>query len=125
MLRRQRTSPQPNFEFISVSGNNLRGDRVTRRRVRSHAQADYRRRNPPPPQQARTVELDVTPLLDGSLPSATRPPGLLTPLDASWSDPFGTFPVDRSHKSRELWSHCEYFLSINLACYMADAQHSI
>ncbi|KAL7947636.1 hypothetical protein V8C42DRAFT_318341 [Trichoderma barbatum] len=54
-----RVSPRQQFEFIAVSGTNLRGDTDTRRRVRSQAQADYRRRNPPPPRNALTIDLDV------------------------------------------------------------------
>ncbi|KAH8649322.1 hypothetical protein BX600DRAFT_474933 [Xylariales sp. PMI_506] len=57
--RRQR------LEFIAVSGDALRGNAHTRRRVRSHAQSDYRRRNPPappPPRPSLTFELDTTSL---------------------------------------------------------------
>jgi hypothetical protein len=154
------SSSEQNWEFISVTGGNLRGDAPTRRRVRSHAMADYRRRNPPC-RWTRTVELDTTPLLDGppQWSSASPPeilhqqealnlliqteavphddismetelyscgrrqlggglamsssmsgfisPGPVTLFDASRSDPFGTFPIDRSHRSRELWDHCK------------------
>lgn len=128
---RDSSAGQNNFQFITVSATNLRGDAATRRRVRSHAQADYRRRNPPPPPRPLTVELDATPLLDGSLQGRHGPvfqhpqyttqgqaagpsmPGLtaagpLTVRDASRSDTLGKSTVDRNHRSRLLWDHCMY-----------------
>ncbi|KAL2802746.1 hypothetical protein BJX63DRAFT_437566 [Aspergillus granulosus] len=108
------------FEFIEVTGDNVAGDDTTRRRVRSHAMADYRRRTGQPKKnQNGTLELDVTPLLDGSIPPTqlalqeARPqqsmmiyaPGPRSVLDADRSDPFGTFPLNGTHRSRQLWDH--------------------
>lgn len=99
-----------------VSGDNIPGDAETRRRVRSHAQADYRQRNPWP-RQEREVELELTPLLDGSLHlveevahghEGQEPPNhmaLLRAMDASRSDPFASFAVNRDHRSRQLWDY--------------------
>ncbi len=140
-------SPEQSWEFITVTGENLGGDAATRRRVRSHVVAHSRRRNPPC-RRAKTFELNITPLLEGSLQDVPNPliqteavlqgdgsmdmqlyssgsrdldrregmcssmsgfvcPGPATLLDASRSDPFGTFPIDRSRRSRELWDHCK------------------
>jgi hypothetical protein len=117
---------QNNFQFITVSARNLRGDAETRRRVRSHAQAEYRRRNPPPPPRLMTVELDVTPLLDGSLQSMNAPgapaarsmhvspaAGPPTLREASRSDTLGRFNVERNNRSRLLWDHCTYIYRIS------------
>ncbi|EHK50807.1 hypothetical protein TRIATDRAFT_54642, partial [Trichoderma atroviride IMI 206040] len=83
------------FEFIVLSGDDTGRDPETRRRVRSVAQANYRRQHPYERRQT-TVELDITPLLDGSLQRANtsfsqRYPGPTTLLDASRSDPFQSF----------------------------------
>jgi hypothetical protein len=66
------------FQFISVSGTHLRGDEDTRRRVRSHAQADYRRR----------VKRSTLPALPAPLPSIA-PATDLSAFAATWrpSDP--------------------------------------
>ncbi|RDW58468.1 hypothetical protein BP5796_12398 [Coleophoma crateriformis] len=103
-------SSQRNFEFITVSGSQLKGDPETQKRVRSHAQTDYRRKNPYPRRQI-SVQLDTS-LLDRptQMPSLCGSGHLMTPgpttlLDASRSDPFSTFNVDRSSRSRRLWDH--------------------
>jgi hypothetical protein len=121
-------SSAPTFYFLRVAGNNVAGDAATRRRVLSHAMVDYQRRNRQPKQYMTSIiELGITPLLDGSRPLSLPPqqrdgasksdadghssvvfrksPSPLTLLDASRSDPFGTFPLDSSHRSRQLWDH--------------------
>ncbi|KAB8067309.1 hypothetical protein BDV29DRAFT_200413 [Aspergillus leporis] len=103
-------SSAPTFHFLRVAGNNVAGDAATRRRVLSHAMVDNQRRNRQPKQYMTSIiELGITPLLDGSrplsLPPQQRDGAPLTLLDASRSDPFGTFPLDSSHRSRQLWDH--------------------
>ncbi|KAJ0415224.1 hypothetical protein BJY00DRAFT_317985 [Aspergillus carlsbadensis] len=118
--RHKRQTSGSRFEFISVSGNNVAGDDTTRRRVRSHAMVDYKRRTTQPKEkQNNTIELDVTPLLDGSLQSSDpellagnprqslvlRGPSPASLLDTYRSDPFGAFPINGTHRSRQLWDH--------------------
>ncbi|KAL2796677.1 hypothetical protein BJX66DRAFT_335661 [Aspergillus keveii] len=120
LSRQKRQTHGMRFEFITVSGNNVAGDDTTRRRVRSHAMADYKRRTTQPKgSKNHTVELDVTPLLDGSLQSTNsvlhtarteqglmlRGPSPTSLLDTYRSDPFGTFPINGTHRSRQLWDH--------------------
>ncbi|RAH71420.1 uncharacterized protein BO66DRAFT_470562 [Aspergillus aculeatinus CBS 121060] len=111
------------FEFISVVGDNVAGDAATRRRVRSHAMVDYRRRTAKPRRKETiATEVDTNPLLQGSasLPLPFSPPlhekqqsctdgsvalAPLSMLDASRSDPFGTFPIDTDRRTRRLWDH--------------------
>ncbi|RDW57455.1 hypothetical protein BP6252_13793 [Coleophoma cylindrospora] len=103
-------SSQRNFEFITVSGPQLKADPETQKRVRSHAQTDYRRRNPYPRHQI-SVQLDTAllerPTQTSSLCGSEHlmTPGPITLLDASRSDPFSTFNIDRSSRSRRLWDH--------------------
>ncbi|PKK51044.1 hypothetical protein CI102_2949 [Trichoderma harzianum] len=83
------------FEFIVLSGDETGRDRETQRRVRSVAQANYRRQHPYG-RRRTTVELDVTPLLDGTIQSPNALPSQVVPrpmtiLDASRSDPFQSF----------------------------------
>ncbi|KAL3494386.1 hypothetical protein BJX62DRAFT_234263 [Aspergillus germanicus] len=118
--RQNRQTSGMRFEFITVSGNNVAGDDSTRRRVRSHAMVDYKRRTTQPREtKNHTIELDVTPLLDGSLhptdselhtagPEQALVLRALSPaslLDTYRSDPFGTFPINGTHRSRQLWDH--------------------
>ncbi|KAF7588871.1 hypothetical protein BBP40_005056 [Aspergillus hancockii] len=140
-------SSAPTFQFVTAAGDNIAGDAATRRRVRSHAMADYRRWSTPPKRkQTNSIDLDATPLLDGSVPPSLPLPqqskngpssGLLckslsplTLLDASRSDPFGTFPVDTSHRSRELWDHmydgtCVMFRTMLDIGFLGIARESI
>lgn len=117
------------FEFISVVGDNVAGDAATRRRVRSHAMVDYRRRTAKPKRKETiAIEFDTNPLLQGSasLPLPFSPPlhekqqsctdgsvalAPLSMLDASRSDPFETFPIDRDRRARRLWDHSTIYLS--------------
>lgn len=97
------------FEFIVLSGDDTGRDPETRRRVRSVAQANYRRQHPYERRQT-TVELDITPLLDGSLQSSNallnqRLPGPTTLLDASRSDPFQSFALGGDRRAYRLWDH--------------------
>ncbi|OAA55125.1 hypothetical protein ISF_08046 [Cordyceps fumosorosea ARSEF 2679] len=114
------------FEFISVSGKNIKGDAVTRKRVRSRAQADYRRKNPPPPRLALTHELDVgewlqvvsrdakkvgsgqlisqragrqRPTCDGV--ASPRPP----PFDHGGADIFQLMGPEERKRAQVLWQH--------------------
>lgn len=139
ILDQEQRSPgagRPSFEFISVSGTNIRGSAETRRRVRSRAQADYRRRNPPPPRNALTVDLDVGSWLQAlSGETAPRPP--LERLEPSEMQPvlqtseimqmdthefdhigaensaniFALVPADQRPRARQLWNHCLYSLT--------------
>ncbi|GAD91485.1 predicted protein [Paecilomyces variotii No. 5] len=103
------TNPTPNlkpqppqrFEFISVSGEG-RTDPETLRRIHSHAQSGYRRRKPVQRRQ-RTVELDPTPLIDGSLGQSTL--SLTTCLDDNRSDPFQSFNLGENRRAHRLWDH--------------------
>ncbi|TFB00597.1 hypothetical protein CCMA1212_007554 [Trichoderma ghanense] len=119
---------RPQFEFITVSGTNIRGDSETRRRVRSRAQADYRRRNPPPPRNALVTDLDVGSWLQALSRDAALRPEQYAPLPvASTSqvsetiqvnpaeydimdgrDGAGIFlliPPDQRPRARQLWNH--------------------
>ncbi|KAL6872457.1 hypothetical protein HDV57DRAFT_505239 [Trichoderma longibrachiatum] len=121
---------RPRFEFITVSGTNIRGDSETRRRVRSRAQADYRRRNPPPPRNALTVDLDVASWLQtlsrdaalrsdqyAPLPVALQPtPQAGESLQKSPAEydltagrhgasVFSLIPQDQRPRARQLWNH--------------------
>lgn len=135
-LRKCRASPasatsvmvaksQP-FEFISVSGTNVKGDAATRKRVRSRAQADYRRKNPPPPKPLkasfdigewmqvvsrdaqsvrpnlyaqRIAQMCETPSSDGTV---SRSP---SPFERSGSDVFQLMtPIERK-RAQMLWQH--------------------
>lgn len=97
------------FEFIVLSGDDTGRDPETRRRVRSVAQANYRRQHPYERRQT-AVELDITPLLDGSLHNfntslmrrLARPTTL---LDASRSDPFQSFGLGGDRRAHRLWDH--------------------
>lgn len=130
---RNSSSSRPQFEFITVSGTNIRGDAETRRRVRSRAQADYRRRNPPPPRNALTIDLDVGSWLQ-TLPRGPAPglgfrPSMplrlhsssqtneLIPMNTAVLDPldrrdgvdvFTLIPPDQRRRARQLWNHCSY-----------------
>ncbi|KAF3063013.1 hypothetical protein CFAM422_010488 [Trichoderma lentiforme] len=97
------------FEFIVLSGDETGRDRETQRRVRSVAQANYRRQHPYERRQT-TVELDVTPLLDGTIQSSNALPSqvvprLMTILDASRSDPFQSFGFGDNRRAHRLWDH--------------------
>lgn len=115
-----------------MSGTNIRGNAETRRRVRSRAQADYRRRNPPPPRNALTIDLDVGSWLQVlSREAAPRLPhqGLessgvqqlvpqtsemmhistneLGPTSAeNCASFFALVPADQRPRVRQLWNHC-------------------
>lgn len=123
----QRSASRQQFEFISVSGTNIRGNAETRRRVRSRAQADYRRRNPPPPRNALTVDLDVGSWLQALSPHqepeslGMQPPlqtGEITQINTTEYDPisadnsaniFSLVPADQRPRARQLWNHRSYF----------------
>ncbi|KAL7935579.1 hypothetical protein V8C35DRAFT_278595 [Trichoderma chlorosporum] len=95
------------FEFIVLSGDETGKDLETQRRVRSVAQANYRRQHPYE-RRRTTVELDVTPLLDGSIhniSSRQSIPGPSTILDASRSDPFQSFGFGGDRRAHRLWDH--------------------
>ncbi|PON21903.1 hypothetical protein TGAM01_v209159 [Trichoderma gamsii] len=97
------------FEFIVLSGDDTGRDPETRRRVRSVAQANYRRQHPYERRQT-AVELDITPLLDGSLHNFNtslmrRLAGPTTLLDASRSDPFQSFGLGGDRRAHRLWDH--------------------
>lgn len=143
---RSRDSNRPQFEFITVSGTNIRGDTETRRRVRSRAQADYRRRNPPPPRNALTVDLDVGSWLQALSRDATLRPqhGEPVPLDLQSAssqanemmqlNPAGNnliggregagifllVPSDQRPRARELWNHCSYNAFPPSACLVCS-----
>jgi hypothetical protein len=116
-----------------VSGTNLRGNAETRRRVRSRAQADYRRRNPPPPRNALTVDLDVGSWLQSlSSETAIGPPhealessemqvvpqaNEMIQMDINEFGPVGAensanifalVPADQRPRARQLWNHCSF-----------------
>lgn len=99
------------FEFVTVSGTQPRGDAGSRRQIRSHAQADYNRRHPRARRQ-RDVELDIS-SLTADLAVAPWPheerqvfmPGPTSFLGASRADPFATFNIGDSPRSRQLWDH--------------------
>jgi hypothetical protein len=109
---------QRRFEFIPVSGKERRTDSETLRRVHSHTQAEYRRRHASKHRQ-KTVELDVTPLLDRSLVQH-HGHSLSIRLDNSRSDPFQSFKLGEDRRAHRLWDHGavlsklphEYFLTI-------------
>lgn len=128
-----RDTHRPQFEFITVSGTNIGGDTETRRRVRSRAQADYRRRNPPPPRNALTVDLDVgswlqalsrdaalRPQHGGPVPLGLRPTLQVNEtmqMNPTGIDPIGgrdgagiflLVPQDQRPRARQLWNHCSY-----------------
>lgn len=97
------------FEFIVLSGDETGRDPETQRRVRSVAQANYRRQHPYERRQ-RTVELDVTPLLDGTIQNSNALPSQVVPrpttiLDASRSDPFQSFGFGDNRRAHRLWDH--------------------
>ncbi|KAH8805206.1 hypothetical protein F5884DRAFT_859815 [Xylogone sp. PMI_703] len=137
-IRRRKT--RPGLEFILVSGSNISGDAETRKRVRSHVQADYRQRNPKPKKNNK-IELEVRPLLDGYVDGTGYlsngyhadlyiSPSLLTSLDASRSDPFMSFPVKQDYRSRQLWDHiydgtCILFRTIREIGFVNIARESI
>ncbi|KAH0496028.1 hypothetical protein TgHK011_009546 [Trichoderma gracile] len=125
-----RGTDRPQFEFIRVSGTNIRGDSETRRRVRSRAQADYRRRNPPPPRNALTIDLDVESWLQSLSRDAALSPDRFAPLPVALQptsqavvqsqtsvaeydisdgrDGAGIFlliPRDQRPRARQLWNH--------------------
>lgn len=120
-----------------MSGQNIRGNAETRRRVRSRAQADYRRRNPPPPRNALTVDLDVGSWLqalsnevaprsphEGLEPLGMQPvvqpvvqTGEMMQMDTNDFGPtsaensvniFALVPADQRPRARQLWNHCSY-----------------
>ncbi|PYH41023.1 uncharacterized protein BP01DRAFT_426680 [Aspergillus saccharolyticus JOP 1030-1] len=117
--RSRRQFSGPHFEFIAVAGDNVAGDAATRRRVRSHAMVDYRRRTAKPKRKEKASplnEIDTTSpsparAIQGKQESRTDVDSLVIPygrfslLDASRSDPFGTFPIDCDRRTRRLWDH--------------------
>jgi hypothetical protein len=126
------------FEFIVLSGDETGRDPETRRRVRSVAQANYRRQHPYERRQ-NTVELDVTPLMDGSLQNFNtsfnrRLPGPTTLLDSSRSDPFQSFGLGGDRRAHRLWDHSlplrllglNFFLTNlnSVRWHMAQIQHA-
>ncbi|KAL7905383.1 hypothetical protein GGI35DRAFT_460574 [Trichoderma velutinum] len=114
MPKRKPRGDSPNsrakeFEFIVLSGDQTGRDPETQRRVRSVAQANYRRQHPYERRQT-TVELDVAPLLDGTVQSSNAspsqvPPTPMTILDASRSDPFQSFGFGGDRRAHRLWDH--------------------
>ncbi|KAH8802580.1 hypothetical protein F5884DRAFT_683329 [Xylogone sp. PMI_703] len=106
----QESDSEQIFNFITITGPQLQGDAESRRRVRSHVQAHYRRQNPHL-QRRHVVQLNVTPLMDGSIQTLPGPagnaasvrqyhggmplkmPSPVTLLDANRSDPFAAFNV--------------------------------
>ncbi|KAL3456529.1 hypothetical protein BJX64DRAFT_39777 [Aspergillus heterothallicus] len=133
------------FEFIAVTGDNVAGDESTRRRVRSHAMVDYKRRTTQPKEKPNnTIELDVTPLLGGSLQPrqqyspvgeheqemVLRGPSPLSMLDTNRGDPFGTFPISGTHRSRQLWDHmydgsCPMFRTLSMIGFLDVVRETI
>lgn len=103
---------QKKFEFISVSGKERRTDPETLRRVHSHTQAEYRRRHASKNQQ-KTVDLDITPLLDRTLVQHQRY-SLSTCVDNSRSDPFQSFKLGENNRAHRLWDHGTVYYLIHL-----------
>lgn len=120
------------FEFVPVSGTNIRGDAATRRRVRSRAQADYRRKNPPAPKTALNDHFDVGQWLrvlshDTSVigPTELRAPraaaqrsassnstiARLSPFEQKGSDVFQLLSTAERNRAQILWQHCKLFAS--------------
>ncbi|UKZ53377.1 hypothetical protein TrVGV298_007169 [Trichoderma virens] len=113
------------FEFIVLSGDETGRDPETQRRVRSVAQANYRRQHPYERRQ-RTVELDITPLLDGSIQSSNTFHNQVLPrpstlLDASRSDPFQSFGIGGDRRAHRLWDHS---LSSPIAGQNSSSHHA-
>ncbi|KAH8811311.1 hypothetical protein F5884DRAFT_270360 [Xylogone sp. PMI_703] len=89
----RRRRERPPAQFIVVSGQTSQVDAETRRLIRSHAQTDYRHRNPRQ-RRTNTVELEIDNLIAG--PSQdTEPP--------SGQEEIVLF--DQDHRARQLWAH--------------------
>lgn len=117
--------PQP-FEFITVSGKNIKGDAVTRKRVRSRAQADYRRRNPPAPKAPLQLDLDVREWLQALSHDAAKQQSrnknianknlsvcthgvtsqAPSPFERSGSGVFQILSRPERQRAEALWNHC-------------------
>jgi hypothetical protein len=92
--------------FVALSGKERRVDAATRRRIHSHAQANFRRRNPQHQRRRTTVELDVAALVDGKFQNVPTP---VTFLDASRLDPFETLPIVGGRRGYRLWDHGKFW----------------
>ena len=100
-----KSNDQSSFHFITFSRREPRVNTATRRLIHSHAQANYRRRNPQHQRRrmAVEVELDTRRLVGGSHNMMSP----ATVLDANRSDPFGTFPIVGGRRGHQLWDHGE------------------
>ena len=112
---RQGAPSERRFEFITVTGRDPRTDAETRRRVHRHAQANYRRQHPYRRRQT-TVDLDITPLMDGSIEASSNQisypaVGPVTLLGSSRMDPFDSFGLDGGRRAHRLWDHGKYLRS--------------
>lgn len=122
-------APRTQFEFICVSGTNIRGDASTRKRVRSRAQADYRRRQNPSPKPALYQDFDVAEWLRAvskestiaSKPSSKamtetkrkislsqRSSVSHVPFANGQSKPFALMDPAQLRRVQALWAHCKY-----------------
>ena len=120
--------PRTQFEFICVSGTNIRGDAATRKRVRSRAQADYRRRQNPAPKPTLHQEFDVaewvrvvsqenaitskpssnaTAKTISKIPSSPRGSASHVPFASDQSNPFALMAPAQLKRARLLWAHCK------------------
>ncbi|KAJ6780148.1 hypothetical protein PWT90_01964 [Aphanocladium album] len=115
------------FEFISVSGTNIKGDAATRKRVRSKAQADYRQKNAPAPKPALKDKFDVGEWLQvvshdasgiksrqcaysrSQTPPSTSSEGAISrspsPFERSGSDVFQLMSPAERKRAQMLWQH--------------------
>lgn len=121
-------APQTQFEFICVSGTNIRGDASTRKRVRSRAQADYRRRQNPAPKPALYQDFDVSGWLrvvskESAIASKPSPKAMSetkskitsrqrssvspVPFANGQTKPFALMDPAQLKRVQSLWAHCK------------------
>ena len=122
------------LEFITFNNPNAARTDSNKQRVRSQAMRDFHRRSTGQKRRKNEIELDVTPLLQGSAPQfegevsnkanyesnqARRlddgsSSSLVTTLSVSRLDPFFQYPIRMGHRERELYDHRKLRLLIIL-----------
>ena len=122
-------STRPKLEFINLTEADVQETSdETRKRVRRHAQAHYRRTLGK--KRQTTIELDTSALLDSSTAyglgqasavglqcPAALTPGPSTLLDRGRVDPFASFNIGDSQRAHRLWDHGIFqVLSIPRTC---------
>ena len=83
----------PDLEFVVFTDIDQRKDAVTRKKIRSHAMRDFKRKTKKSRPDPQDVYLAISPLLKAETGMATR------------TDPFNLYPMEMDDRKWELIHH--------------------